>query len=74
MCKQILDGGFLMISRVFSFVNQVKQEFFRITWSGRKQAMSITLMVFVMVFITALYFFVLDWILSKLVGFFLNLG
>lgn len=63
-----------MITNVIKFFSLVKQEFFKITWSDRKQAVSITLMVFVMVFITAMYFFALDWVLSSVVKFLLSLA
>ena len=63
-----------MFKNTFNFFNQVKQEFNKITWTPKKQAMSVSGIVFVMVFITAFYFFVLDWILSSIVGFLLNLG
>jgi preprotein translocase subunit SecE len=63
-----------MFKNMLQFFYQVKQEFNKITWTTKKQALSITGVVFVMVFITALYFFVLDWILSGAVNFLLNLG
>ena len=63
-----------MLKNSVKFVNQVKQEFKSISWSDKKQAMSISGVVFVMVFITALYFFLLDWVLSTIVNFLLNLG
>jgi preprotein translocase subunit SecE len=63
-----------MLLKWISFFNQVKQEFFKIIWTPKKQALYITGMVFVMVFITALYFFVLDFALSKIVNFFISLG
>ncbi len=63
-----------MLKDSLRFINQVKQEFNKITWTSRKQALSVSAMVFVMVFITAFYFFVLDWILSSIVNFLLNLG
>jgi preprotein translocase subunit SecE len=63
-----------MLRKSLTFFNQVKLEFNKITWTPRKQAMSISGIVFVMVFITAFYFFVLDWILSGIVSFLLNLG
>lgn len=57
-----------------AFLNQVKLEFSKITWTTKKQALVVTSMVFVMVFIVALYFFVLDFALSHVVNFLLNLG
>ncbi len=63
-----------MLTNILQFYYQVKQEFNKITWTTKKQALSITVIVFIMVFITALYFFVLDWILSGAVNFLLGLG
>ncbi|MCL2567796.1 MAG: preprotein translocase subunit SecE [Alphaproteobacteria bacterium] len=63
-----------MFKDALNFFNQVKQEFYKITWSPKKQAIQVSGIVFVMVFLTAFYFFVLDWILSGIVGFLLNLG
>lgn len=63
-----------MIKLSIKFLNQVKQEFKKISWTDKKQANSITLIVFLMIFITALYFFSLDWVLSTIVSFLLNLG
>jgi preprotein translocase subunit SecE len=63
-----------MMKNSLKFLGQVKQEFHKITWAPKKQALSISATVFVMVFITAFYFFVLDWILSNVVNFLLNLG
>jgi preprotein translocase subunit SecE len=42
------------------FVQQVRQELARVTWPTRKETMVTTAMVFVMVFIAAAFFFVVD--------------
>jgi len=63
-----------MLGKSLDFFNQVKQEFFKITWTDKKQALYITGVVFFMVFITSLYFFALDSILSSVVSFLLKLG
>ena len=46
------------------FVQQVRQELSRVTWPTRKETMVTTAMVFVMVFIAAAFFFVIDQMLS----------
>ncbi len=46
------------------FVQQVRQELARVTWPTRKETLQTTLMVFVMVFIAAAFFFVVDQVLS----------
>ncbi|TMJ57018.1 MAG: preprotein translocase subunit SecE [Alphaproteobacteria bacterium] len=46
------------------FVPQVRQEMARVTWPTRKETLVKTAMVFVMVFIAAAFFFVVDQALS----------
>jgi preprotein translocase subunit SecE len=46
------------------FVQQVRQELARVTWPTRKETTVTTAMVFVMVFIAAIFFFVVDQVLS----------
>ena len=41
------------LGKSLDFFNQVKQEFFKITWTDKKQALYITGVVFFMVFIIA---------------------
>jgi preprotein translocase subunit SecE len=42
------------------FVQQVRQEVSRVTWPTRKETMVTTAMVFLMVFIAAAFFFMID--------------
>ena len=56
------------------FFRQVRQEVSRVTWPTRKETGVTTAMVFVMVFIAAIFFFVVDQILSQGVRFILGLG
>jgi preprotein translocase subunit SecE len=56
------------------FFRQVRQEVSRVTWPTRKETGVTTAMVFVMVVIAALFFFVVDQILSHSVRFILGLG
>jgi preprotein translocase subunit SecE len=56
------------------FFRQVRQEVSRVTWPTRKETGVTTAMVFVMVFVAALFFFVIDQILSNGVRFILGLG
>ena len=51
-------------TNVAEFVQQVRQELARVTWPTRKETMVTTAMVFVMVFIAAAFFFVVDQVLS----------
>ncbi len=56
------------------FIQQVRQELARVTWPTRKETLQTTLMVFVMVFIAAIFFFVTDQILSYGVRWLFGLG
>jgi preprotein translocase subunit SecE len=56
------------------FVRQVRQEVSRVTWATRKETGVATLMVFIMVFLAAIFFFVVDQILSWGVQLILGLG
>jgi preprotein translocase subunit SecE len=56
------------------FFRQVRQEVSRVTWPTRKETGVTTAMVFVMVFIAAIFFFVVDQILSQGVRLILGLG
>jgi preprotein translocase subunit SecE len=56
------------------FVRQVRQETSKVTWPSRKETMSATLMVFVMVMFAALFFFLVDLVLSEFVQLVLTSG
>jgi len=54
------------------FVRQVRQEASKVTWPTRRETGISTVMVFVMVTIMALFFLLIDWILSTGVSFILG--
>ncbi len=56
------------------FIEEVRQEVSRVTWPTRKETMVTTAMVFVMVFIAAGFFFVVDQIFSAGVRLVFGLG
>jgi preprotein translocase subunit SecE len=56
------------------FVQQVRQEVSRVTWPSRKETVVTTAMVFLMVFIAAVFFFVVDQIFSEAVRLLFGLG
>ena len=56
------------------FIQQVRQEMARVTWPTRKETLVTTAMVFVMVFIAAAFFFVVDQALSYGVRLVFGLG
>jgi preprotein translocase subunit SecE len=61
-------------TNVAEFIQQVRQELTRVTWPTRKETMVTTAMVFVMVFIAAAFFFVVDQGLSYGVRVLFGLG
>ncbi|MGO1120733.1 preprotein translocase subunit SecE [Rhodovibrionaceae bacterium A322] len=46
------------------YIREVRQEISRVTWPTRKETMVTTLMVFIMVFLAAMFFFFVDQVLS----------
>jgi len=56
------------------FVQQVRQELSRVTWPTRKETLVTTAMVFAMTFNAAVFFFVVDQILSYGVRLLFGLG
>ena len=56
------------------FLQQVRQEMSRVTWPTRKETLVTTGMVFVMVFIAAAFFFLVDQMLSYGVRFHFGLS
>ena len=56
------------------FIQQVRQEVSRVTWPSRKETMVTTAMVFLMVFIAAAFFFLVDQMFSAGVRVIFGLG
>jgi preprotein translocase subunit SecE len=56
------------------FVRQVRQEVSKVTWPSRKETTVTTIMVFVMVFIAALFFLAVDQLLAWGVELIFGLG
>ena len=56
------------------FVQQVRQELSRVTWPTRKETLVTTGMVFLMVFVAAAFFFIVDQMLSWGVRLIFGLG
>jgi len=56
------------------FVRQVRQELGKVTWPTRKETGISTLMVFIMVFLAAIFFFVVDQVLAWGVQLIFGLG
>ncbi len=61
-------------TNIFQFLREVRQEGAKVTWPTRKETTISTAMVFVMVVLASLFFFVVDWLLSIAVSYFLGYG
>jgi len=59
---------------VAEFAQQVRQETSRVTWPSHKETMVTTAMVFLMVFIAAAFFFVVDQVMSYAVRLLFGIG
>ena len=56
------------------YMREVRQEVSKVTWPTRKETMITTALVVVMVFVSAIFFFLVDWLLSSGVQLILGLG
>ena len=56
------------------FVRQVRQEVSKVSWPSRKETTVTTIMVFIMAFVMALFFFLVDLGLSEIIALILGLG
>jgi len=56
------------------FIQEVRQETAKVTWPSRKEAMMSTVTVFIMAIVAAIFFFLVDQILSFGVSKILGLG
>ena len=55
-----------------AFLQQVRSETAKVTWPSRRETMISTVMVFVMVFLAAVFFFAADQLMGWLIGLVLN--
>jgi len=58
----------------FQFIQQVRQEMSKVTWPTRKELTITTIMVFIMVVLAAVFFLIVDQIISVGIKFILGLG
>ena len=61
-------------TNIGQFIREVRQETSKVTWPTRKETMVTTMMVFVMVFLAAIFFWLVDLVLGSAVRFVLGLG
>ena len=63
-----------MATSPFKFLQEVRSETQKVTWPSRRETAITTAMVFVMVFITAIFFLIADQIIRVAVTFVLGIG
>jgi len=56
-----------MATGPIEFIKQVRQEVARVSWPSRKETTVSTIMVFIMVFISAVFLFVADQVIAFLI-------
>jgi len=61
-------------SNPFEFIQEVRSEISKVSWPTRKETWITTVMVVIMVFISAIFFLLIDQVLSGAVKFILGLG
>ena len=64
----------MAITSPVEFLRQVRQEVGKVTWPTRRETMTMTAMVFIMVFVAAMFFFMVDFLLGHAVRFILTFG
>ncbi|MFL2800074.1 MAG: preprotein translocase subunit SecE [Paracoccaceae bacterium] len=64
----------IKVTRIFKFIQQSRQEASKIVWPTRRETMTTTVMVFVMVSILATFFLIIDSIISFLLRIVLSLS
>jgi len=58
----------------FQFIQQVRQEVSKVTWPTRKELTITTIMVFIMVVLAAVFFLIVDQVISVGIKLILGLG
>jgi len=58
----------------FQYIQQVRSEAAKVTWPTQRETAITTVMVFIMVFLAAIFFFAADQVLSFGVSFLLGIG
>ena len=69
-----MDGEVMAKTSPAQFIRQVRQETAKVTWPTRKETLVTTMMVFIMVALAAVFFLLVDQVLSAIVGWVLGIG
>lgn len=63
-----------MSKDILKFAREVRQEGQKITWPTRKETVTTTIVVLIMVFIVSMFLLFADWIISSGIELILNIG
>ncbi|MCK5556237.1 MAG: preprotein translocase subunit SecE [Alphaproteobacteria bacterium] len=63
-----------MSKNLVRFLHETKQEALKVTWPGRKETVTTTIVVFIMIFIMSMILLLADGVISIAVKFILGLG
>lgn len=58
----------------FTFLQQVRSEIAKVTWPTRKETVTTTIMVFILIVVAACFFLSVDAVLGWVIGALLDLG
>lgn len=62
------------VSKVSSFIGEVKSEVKKVIWPSRRETMMTTLFVFIFAIIAGIYFLIIDQIIFKAIKFIIDIG
>jgi preprotein translocase subunit SecE len=69
-----MQGMIMARTNPFAFFQEVRQEVSKVVWPSRRETTVTTIMVFIMVFLAAIFFLLADQVLGFAVGQLLALG
>jgi preprotein translocase subunit SecE len=64
----------MTITGPFEFLQQVRAEAAKVTWPSRRETLVTTIMVVLMAVFASVFFLLADQIISRIIGFILELG
>lgn len=63
-----------MSKNIAQFAREVRQETLKVSWPSRKETVTTTIVVFIMVFLMSMVLLFSDWVISSAIKFILTLG
>ncbi len=62
----------MQMAKGLGFLREVKQEALKVTWPSRKETVTTTIVVFIMIFIVSMILLVADWAIAGAIEFILG--